>query len=981
MAMFNTKCSGVNSSPIGSPGGTVANKIMKETVKNMKIGTWNARSVFVPGKLDNIVKEMLRLDVDILGVGDVRWPGSGSCTTGNGTFYYSGNNDPKHLYGVGVILNGKFTGSVLSFTPCSDRVIMLQLKTHTGIMNIIQVYAPTTDKEDDEVEEFYAELDDIFKSIKNSDITVVMGDFNAKVGKDKVEAVTGGFGLGERNSRGDRMVEFCQVRDLMIANTFFKLPDRRLYTWKSPKDSPGNRVRNQIDYILVNNRYRNSVKAAKTYPGADINSDHNPVIAKLNVRMKTIKKRINKYTDPKILKNSKIHDAVKKEVNECMRDIDTSEELSVDKKWKQIQTKLETITEKHLRSKRTKKKQWMTSEILDLMEERRNSKGNKDEYRTINKVVQKKIKEAKEEYLAAQCEEIEELEKKYDSFHMHKKIKEMAGCNRVNTARNSIKDTNGRIITDVGDKLKMWKTYLAELFDDERPPKPVLESNNVHLKILKSEIVYALETMKAGKAPGPDCIPIELIKLFDDDVIDILLDLFNRIYDRGEIPKQWLLSTFVLIPKKPNPRECSDYRTIALMSHTLKLFLKIIHKRIYRKLEEEISSTQFGFREGLGTREALFGINVLFQRCLDINQEVYACYIDFEKAFDKVKHDKLHQLLVSKNIDSDDVRIISNLYWDQKANTMVENQQTEEIEIRRGVRQGCILSPLLFNLYSEAIFRETLEDELVGIVINGEIINNMRYADDTVLLTTNLEDTQHLLEKLNDRCNEYGLKINFKKTKLMVVTKCPQGLNQVNLTVANTTIENVSAYKYLGTWIEQSGDQTREIKTRIEIARSTFVKMKKLFTSRDINIGLRMRMLRCYVFSTLLYGVEAWTLKKNHIDKLQAFETWCYRRMWRIPWTDRVSNAEVLDRMQKECEIINTMKRRKLQYLGHIMRGQKYTLLQLIVQGKISGKRSIGRRRVSWLRNLRDWFNCSNVQLFRAAVNKVRIAVMIANLR
>jgi len=81
------------------------------------------------------------------------------------------------------------------------------------------------------------------------------------------------------------------------------------------------------------------------------------------------------------------------------------------------------------------------------------------------------------------------------------------------------------------------------------------------------------------------------------------------------------------------------------MGHTLKLFVKIIHKRIYRRIEEDIGNTQFGFREGLGTREALFGINVLF-----FNQEVYACYIDFEKAFDKVKHDKLHRLLVRKLI-------------------------------------------------------------------------------------------------------------------------------------------------------------------------------------------------------------------------------------------------------------------------------------------------------------------------------------------
>lgn len=519
-----------------------------------------------------------------------------------------------------------------------------------------------------------------------------------------------------------------------------------------------------------------------------------------------------------------------------------------------------------------------------------------------------------------QCEEIELLERKFDGFHMHKKIKEMAGCSKIKTAGSVIKDADGCMITDVKDKLKRWKIYLSELFYDERSPRPVLESSNVHLKILRSEIEYALESMKPGKAAGPDQIPIEIVKLFDDDVIDILLDLFNNIYDGGAIPKQWLTSTFVLVSKKPNPRECSDYRTIALMSHTLKLFLKIIHKRIYRKLEEDMSNTQFGFREGLGTREALFGINVLFQRCLDMNQDVFACYIDFEKAFDKVKHDKLHQLLISKNIDLDDVRIISNLYWGQRANTKVENRPTEEMEIRRGVRQGCILSPLLFNLYSEAIFKETLQEESVGIVINGEVINNMRYADDTVLLTSNQRDTQHLLEKLNDRCNEYGLKINLKKTKLMVVTKFPQNHNHINVSVADTSIENVQSYKYLGAWIEQSGDQTREIRTRIEIARSIFMKMKKLFTSRDIKIGLRMRMLRCYVFSVLLYGMEAWTLKKNHTDNLQAFEMWCYHRMWRIPWKDKVSNVEVLNRMNKECEVINTIKKRNVQYLGHIMR-------------------------------------------------------------
>jgi len=122
------------------------------------------------------------------------------------------------------------------------------------------------------------------------------------------------------------------------------------------------------------------------------------------------------------------------------------------------------------------------------------------------------------------------------------------------------------------------------------------------------------------------------------------------------------------------------------------------------------------------------------------------------------------------------------------------------------------------------------------------------------------------------------------------------------------------------------------------MAKSTFVKMKKLLTSRDFNMELRM--LRCYVVSALLYGVEAWTIKKNHIDKRQPFDIWCYHRMWRIPCT------EVLNR------IINIIKKRKVKYLGHIMRGQKYTLVQLIVQQGTIGKRDIVRRRVSWLKNV-----------------------------
>lgn len=168
-----------------------------------------------------------------------------------------------------------------------------------------------------------------------------------------------------------------------------------------------------------------------------------------------------------------------------------------------------------------------------------------------------------------------------------------------------------------------------------------------------------------------------MIKLLEQEPsLTLIVELFNAIYRNGNIPKEWLKSTFVAIPKKTNARLCSDYRTISVMSHTLKLFLKVLHFRIYQRCEQYIGDTQFGFRNGLGTREALFSLQVLAQRCRDVGVDVFACFIDYEKAFDTVRHDKLIDVLVQLGLDGRDVRIIRNLYWEQTADVLACFLQT-----------------------------------------------------------------------------------------------------------------------------------------------------------------------------------------------------------------------------------------------------------------------------------------------------------------
>ncbi|GFO24253.1 retrovirus-related pol polyprotein from type-1 retrotransposable element r2 [Plakobranchus ocellatus] len=213
------------------------------------------------------------------------------------------------------------------------------------------------------------------------------------------------------------------------------------------------------------------------------------------------------------------------------------------------------------------------------------------------------------------------------------------------------------------------------------------------------------------------------------------------------------------------------------MSHITKILLKIITLRIRNKIKPEIAEEQRGFVEDKGTSNAIYILQTLIEHALEAQKDVYLCFIDYTKAFDRVRHDEIITQLKQLKIKT--------MYWEQTAAMTIENKTSTFQDIKRGVRQGCVLSPDLFSLYSEIIMRN-LENH-PGIKVGGQNINNLRYVDDTMLIAENKEDLQKLLNIVEEESRKKGLELNGKKTEVMVISrkqvspKCDIFINEVKL--------------------------------------------------------------------------------------------------------------------------------------------------------------------------------------------------------
>ena len=293
--------------------------------------------------------------------------------------------------------------------------------------------------------------------------------------------------------------------------------------------------------------------------------------------------------------------------------------------------------------KKCKKAKWLSGEALEIAVKRREvkSKGEKESYKHLNEEFQRIARREKKTFLSDQCKEIEENNRMGETRDHFKKIRDSKGT--FHAKMSTVKDRNGMDLTEVEDIKKSWQEYTEELNKKDLHDPDDHDGVIIHLEpdILECEVKWAIGSISTNKASGVDGIPLELFQILKDDAVKVLHSIWQQIWETQQWPQDWKRSVFIPIPKKGNTKECSNYCTIALISHASKVMLKILQARLQQYVNCELPDVQAGSRKGKGTRDQVANIPWMIKKAREFQKNIHFCFIDYDKAFDCVDYNKL----------------------------------------------------------------------------------------------------------------------------------------------------------------------------------------------------------------------------------------------------------------------------------------------------------------------------------------------------
>ena len=945
--------------------------------KRTRIGTWNVLTLAQQGKLAQLASEAQRMKLEILGLSEVRWPNFGEHQLPSGqVLLYSGirgDNAPQHR-GVGFLLSVQAHAALLRWEPISDRVIVARFRTRVRNLTIIQSYAPTNVAEPQEKDQYYSQLNAIVDKIPKGDIKILMGDFNAKIGSDNTdyERVMGRHGLGEMSENGELFAEFCGNNDLVIGGSLFPHRQRHKVTWSS-RDGI---TENQIDHICISRMFRRSLLDVRNKRSADIASDHHLLIGEVRLRVARVQRREERQG--RRFNTRRLGDpAVKRSFVEELgtRAADVPNGGSVEDQWTAVKNAFIAASENNLGELRTRRKDWISDDTWRKIGERRDAKAAKERARTrsaketarqqysaLDLEVKRSCRRDKRAWADSLADEGERAAASGNLSILYDVTRRLNGT-MMNT-KMPVKDTTGQLLTDPTDQLKRWFEHFEQLLqvpENNQPstprqePPPVRRITRVSSEAPSlQEIKAAIKSMKSNKAPGVDRISAEMLKADPALSAQMLHQLFYNIWDTATFPADWMQGILIKVPKKGDLAECDNWRGITLLCVVLKVLCKVILERIKEKIDATLRRQQAGFRAGRACSDHIATLRIIVEQINEFQESLYLVFIDYEKAFDRLNHENLWNALRRKGVPDKIVNLVSAQYEAFACRVLHNGVLSDPIRVTAGVRQGCLLSPLLFLIVIDEIMVGAIDREpnrgLRWDPIRMEHLNDFAFADDIALLSTRRSDMQSKLDDLAACSSAAGLKINVRKTKALDINTATPS----NFTVAGQAVERVESFQYLGSQIASNGGTSADICARIKKARAAFASLRKTWRSGQITHRTKIRIFNSNVKSVLLYASETWGVSAANTQKLQVFVNRCLRYIIRAWWPHNwISNTE-LHRRCHQKPISTEILERKWRWVGHTLRKSGTEICKQALDWNPQGHRSRGRPRGSWRRSLND---------------------------